>query len=859
MARKTRQTIRTNQRRVKLLTAAAQRIDLESKEDAQLQRKVRQNWQIQAWTYYDSIPELGFAVEFMAHNAASMRIFTAILPNVGETGTPIDIHTPELEVPPAIVSACDNALRDLGNGRLELSKMMENLSIQITIAGEGFILGVTDPVTGKVTYSIRSISEIVVNDDEIQLREGPMTNQGVLGLVDLPPDSMVTRLWNPHPQYRILAQSRMRALLNTCEDLMILRRMIRATGRNRLAGRGLLIVPSEADLPIFNDDDMSVGGATWYDELTNSMITPIRNEGDASAVVPMVTEMDGEQIKNVRWIEFTSTFDERAGAVRSELLDTLATGLDLPKEAITGMADLNHWTAWAIDANTFRYHVEPHVKKLVDLLTTGYLRNYLLTCTDEDGMPLPASLVNQWVDRILFWYDPTELITPPDQTATALDLHDRGVISNAALRRVAGFSEDDAPSTAEFETWLISKQRTWPANLSLGVLHDYDPNLAIPPIITPGTIPGIKPGAEGGVDTGADEIAAKAVGAEPAVVTPAGGSEIPDTNKTPPPTGPPPKGPPALMSSGARVDHRFAWTMTSADRELRKTLQVAANDEMRRQLEKLGNRLRSKVNKNESLRTKITLTHDEHVAMILGKEIVTASGLLTAAGMLNTDWSSLEETYTRWVSAAQASALKRATKFAKLSDAQVKKIKAHNEDNRKKGWDALKHSMDAIGATYVSNPNPNVSDDDAIANLNPDSLVPTGIIRSVLAVAGGAALSAFVMQSFRSGGPDVSTVPDGTVSGGIATGQTITDALADAGATQDGYTWIHGPSDKPCQPHEDLDDTDFLTFSDDVLANTGEWPDVDFYYPGDHDGCLCDAMPNWVSSSDVDDAEAALV
>jgi hypothetical protein len=868
VARKTRTSNRVNQRRVKLLTAAATRIDLESKEDAQLQRKVRQNWQIQAWTYYDSIPELGFAVEFMAHNAASMRIFTAVLPTVGETGTPIDIHTPELQVPEAIVNACDNALRDLGNGRLELSKMMENLSIQITIAGEGFILGVTDPITGKTTYSVRSISEIVVNDDEIQLREGPMTNQGILGLVDLPPDSMVTRVWNPHPQYRILAQSRMRALLNTCEDIMILRRMIRATARNRLAGRGLLIVPSEADLPIFNDDDMSVGGATWYDELTNSMITPIRNEGDASAVVPMVTEMDGDSIKNVRWIEFTSTFDERAPAVRSELLDTLATGLDLPKEAITGMADLNHWTAWAIDANTFRYHVEPHVKKLVDLLTTGYLRNYLLTCTDENGMPLAPGLVNAWVDRILFWYDPTELITPPDQTATALELHDRGVLSNAALLRTAGFAPEDAPSPAEFAAWLISKQRTWPANLSLAVLHQIYPELAVPPILTTGTVPGIKPGtgAGSGVDVGPDPVAIAEgdVGAEPTPVSPTGATEIPPTPK-PPVQGPPPAGPPSGLTSAGAVDRRFSWTMAAADRELRKSLQVAANDEMRRQLEKLGNRLRSKVAKNSSLRTKIALTHDEHVAMVLGHEVVASSGLtvpraLTAAGMLRTDWSNLEETYKRWVSAAQASALKRATKFGHLNEKQVKKIKAHNADNLTKGWETLKNSMDAIGAAYVSNPNPNISDDEAIANLNPDSLVPTGIIRTALAVAGGAALSAFAMQAFKGDtGPAVPTVPDGSVSGGIATGQTITDALADAGTTTDNYEWVHGPSNVPCPAHEDLDGQEFASFTDDALANNGEWPDVPFYYPGDHDGCLCDAMPLWVSQSDVDEAEAALV
>ena len=43
-------------RRVRVLTAAAQKIDLDSKEDAQRQRMLRQNWQLQAWTYYDSIP-----------------------------------------------------------------------------------------------------------------------------------------------------------------------------------------------------------------------------------------------------------------------------------------------------------------------------------------------------------------------------------------------------------------------------------------------------------------------------------------------------------------------------------------------------------------------------------------------------------------------------------------------------------------------------------------------------------------------------------------------------------------------------------------------------------------------------------
>ena len=38
----------------------------------------------------------------------------------------------------------------------------------------------------------------------------------------------------------------------------------------------------------------------------------------------------------------------------------------------------------------------------------------------------------------------------------------------------------------------------------------------------------------------------------------------------------------------------------------------------------------------------------------------------------------------------------------------------------------------------------------------------------------------------------------------------------------------------------------FQSFSDDALANPGTFPNKPYFYPGDHDGCLCDAMPLWV-------------
>lgn len=828
---------RVNPSRSRVLTAAAQRIDVESKEEAQLQRKVRQNWQLQAWTYRDSIPELRFAVEYIAHCAARMRVFVAVLPTVGETGTPVDIHDPEMQVPQDVITACDNALRDLGNGRLELAKMMKNLSTQWSVAGEGFLLGVTDPVTQVVNYSIRSISEIVVNDDKVELREGPMTNQGIMGLVPLPADSMVTRLWSPHPQYRLLADSPLRALLNTCEDIMIMRRMIRAIGRNRLAGRGLLLMPSESGLPIFNDDNDSLGGDSWYDEFTTAMITPIRNEGDASAAVPMVTEMPGNAIEQVRWIEFSSAFDENAAKIRDELLETLATGLDLPKEVITGMADLNHWTAWTVDANTFRNHIEPHVLELTDALTCGYLRNYLATSG------LDPDVLGEWLDRVLFWHDPTELVTSPDMSTSAFAAHAQLVISDDALRRYAGFSEADAPSPEEIEIRMVRNTRNWPVNALMAFMHALDPTITIPPVTTPNTIPGIQ-GTDtthsGGVVVPLPPVAPS----EPTPPdVPSSSSEVPNV-AAPAQPGPPPT--PAgvgsitnpVTASGA-TSNRFAWQMMMIDRELRTAIQVAANDEMRRQLEKLGNKLRRKVARNTTQRNRIALTHNEHVAMMLGPDIVRASGYLTAAGHLQTDWSDLESKFVRMVTAAQARGLKLAAAFAGLSAEALALARKANAADVTKGWEALKSSMDQVADQLTVNPDPNVDVEAAIASMNPDSLVSTSIVRQALSIAGG-----------MMGG---TLAPDATPTGpptGVVTGPTMADMLSSAGIVTSGYEWVHGPSERVFEPHEDLDGQEFESFTSDVLRNDGDWPPVEYFYPGDHDGCLCDAMPQWAIPSE---------
>jgi hypothetical protein len=163
-----------------------------------------------------------------------------------------------------------------------------------------------------------------------------------------------------------------------------------------------------------------------------------------------------------------------------------------------------------------------------------------------------------------------------------------------------------------------------------------------------------------------------------------------------------------------------------------------------------------------------------------------------------------------------------------------------------KGWEVLRDAMNEIAQHLAYNPDPNVTDDAALDALNPDTLVPTGVLRAAVGVAGGSPLAAF-KQVLLDTGATVPAVPNAIGVGGIASGATITNLLTQAGCVTNDYTWIHGPSLKPFPAHEDLNGQEFSSFTDPILANPNpSFPDVQFLLPGDHAGCLCDAQANWI-------------
>jgi len=822
------------------LTSSAARLDVSDKREAKVQRMLRQGWQSDAWSYRDQIGELRYAVQFLANCTARMRLYAACYPLGGEADAPVKLEHLE-GVPPALSAYAAQAMADLGGGRMAISGMLHGASTNKSIAGEYYLLGRTDPQSAEQRFSIRSVDELVVYNDQWHLREIPDDRQnGVIPWQPLDAElTVISRIWTPHPRFQLMADSPLRAMLDDCESLMILRRMIRATGRSRLASRGLLLVPEELSLNVPLEDNDDEQAEPFMAALTSAMMAPIVSEGTADGVVPIVIRGPAAELDKLRLVDLATKFDDQASKTREELIGIIATSFDLPKEIISGIADLNHWSAWQVDDNTFRHHVEPHVIGVCDDLSGAYLRPYLLA----NGIPA------EWVARMVFWYDPVELVSHPDKTADAQQLHDRLVISDKALRDSAGFTETEAPTKAEIQVRMLEKMRMWPPNLVMAFLHQWDPTIIAPPITVSGTVPGIK---LGGVDTGTDsgESGAPIVPGPP---SPAGGTPSASTPATPAPgvadkPGPPPAErplPTPITAAGAPQARRLSRKLAMIDQTLRARLQTAANAAVLRQLERAGARLRTKVAKDETLRTKIAHRANERVPALLGPDVVTAAGL-SPAELVGSEWSGLRAQFYDWTAAAQAQALQTALRIGQLdadSDAAAR-AQAAMASGRDAAWDLLSQALSSLGQHLLYNPDPNAGPGDW-ADLNPDTLVPAGTIRAALGVAGGASAATLT--------PDVTgavTFTDAV--GQIGTGSTIAELITAGGGQREGYEWVYGPALNGFRPHEDLDGVQFESFDDDALANPGDFPANQYFVPGDHDGCVCDFMPIFLGPDETE-------
>lgn len=810
--------------------------------------KFRQAWQEDAWAYRDSIGELRFATTFLGNAARKVKLYPAAY--VSDELDPLPLSEVS-DCPQEVIDAANDAMERLAVNPLAMSGILRDLAENTEVTGEAWLIGwppneAPTQDNDEELWEIRSTTEIWANNEGVlNLREPGSSGSGV----PIPDNVFKSRLWYPHPRRKALADSPFASILDLCEELLILSRDVRATGRSRLANSGLLLIPDGLTVvrAAVADDAQDQENDPFMQELVASAMTAIQDEGSASAIVPIIIRGPQEVLAAVRQVSIVKPESENA-VKRIELIERMATAIDLPAEVLTGKADLNHWTAWAIDDDTFTDHIEPLIMIMDDMLVKGYMK-----------VVLKASLGPQfadWINRVVIWHDATRLVRHPDRSNDAVQAYDRYALSDAALRDTMGFSDSDAPDNTELLTRVMMKQSRLDPTIAAQIIKRMDASIDISGVQTKGGQG--QPPAQGGPSAGVPASQAPAEGApqnanpQPPVESgenPYGSSSNPvePSNIAATTNGHHPK---ALTAAAPAHVRQGSSKLQRIDADLANKLSVAANAAMSRALEKAGARIRTQVGKTAAGRAWCASHSNLELPFLISHSMIAAAGLDEHL-LLQNSWSQLQTEYQSYVEDASSDTLNSMAKMLKVDpDALSNQLDAL-EENGKAAWSWLESRLGQIARGFLSDSASLAGEQEEITTT---SLVPWDVIKQAIARIGG-------QPDDRSAGVTIGadpTTPGAEPLTGIGNGPVVTSTLVGNGLEVGSYTWVHGTTPTPFPPHESLDGVEFGSWTDDILANDGDFPGRNYFMPGDHDGCTCDFQVNWAGGEEptAEDQEA---
>ncbi|WP_237309998.1 hypothetical protein [Streptomyces sp. AMCC400023] len=389
-------------------------------------------WQLRAWELYHLVPEVRFASAYVANAMAGALLFAGRRAQDGTIEKAPDGHR------------ATEIVTDIAGGPDGQSDLLKSFGKHLTVPGEGWIVIRPNKIAKNPEipkdgheWRVLSVREVTPQNGKLSAEiDGEPIEVPAGNPETLDPDAPVAlRVWEQDPERAIEADSPVRSSLDLLEELLLLNAAVKAIARSRLTGRGILLVPKGTRFPTLPGQ----GGAE--DDLIETLMTvaetAIRQPESAAATVPIILEVPAESISDFKLISFESNFDELALKLREEAIRRFACGLEMPAEILLGLGDLNHWGLWGLTAEAIRLAIEPRLATVCRALTQQWLRPIL-----------EAERVEDW-DRWLVWYDSSPLRVRANRSETALQVHERGVISDEALRRETGFDDDDAPDAEE--------------------------------------------------------------------------------------------------------------------------------------------------------------------------------------------------------------------------------------------------------------------------------------------------------------------------------------------------------------------------------------------------------------------------
>lgn len=403
--------------------------------------QLRQEWQKRAYDIYDMEGHLYYATNFIGGAMARIKLVAAKRPT--EDG---DISHPEIITSGPIYEA----VRNIRASRGGQPGVLRQLGRNIFLAGEAWLIAETIKLpdgSSEQRWDAVSVDELVVQGDSRVFARRPLPGAQPQPLA---PNALTIRLWKEHPRFSEWADAGTRSCMELLEKIIILNRAEKAIAKSRLAGSGILALPQELVPPAWQNQgsvDNPMESNPLYAALAESMMAPLTDEGSPSSVVPFLLFGPGDVIGKLKYEPLAREFDTEAAQMSIQnAIDQIASTLELPKEVLLGTGEATHWTVWAIREDVFQAHIQPLIELICEALTRTYLAQALSRLTPEQ---LKAAGVSS-PDDVMVWYDPHQLVIRPDKGDKALGLHDRLVISDAALRRENGYGEEDKPSEDEY-------------------------------------------------------------------------------------------------------------------------------------------------------------------------------------------------------------------------------------------------------------------------------------------------------------------------------------------------------------------------------------------------------------------------